>query len=280
MSKMAKEFAEKYLKEELDSRLKHLGGQPDALCQAYQAALEAMAPKKKCYVFTVETRDAQAYLEPACIPPSDEDEWEDEDVEELDEEDIWSDVSGSIIYDKIYANSKEEAVQAFIKKCPQHDIDSFGIETYIAPDDDNTRSKNKAAAKFLKEEMKHRLNILEGCPDLLYQACDIAVKILKPKKCYLITVDTIDAQGCLPPVSDEPKDDISEWKEEAMDDEDNWVDVKGEIIYDRIYAKSKKKAMNKLFKMYPEYDISCFGIEEYVSCHIAIPRKINFLTII
>lgn len=197
MSKMAKEFAEKYLKEELDSRLKHLGGQPDALCQAYQAALEAMAPKKKCYVFTVETRDAQAYLEPACIPPSDEDEWEDEDVEELDEEDIWSDVSGSIIYDKIYANSKEEAVQAFIKKCPQHDIDSFGIETYIAPDDDNTRSKNKAAAKFLKEEMKHRLNILEGCPDLLYQACDIAVKILKPKKCYLITVDTIDAQGCL-----------------------------------------------------------------------------------
>ena len=52
MSKMAKEFAEKYLKEELDSRLKHLGGQPDALCQAYQAALEAMAPKKKCYVFT------------------------------------------------------------------------------------------------------------------------------------------------------------------------------------------------------------------------------------
>lgn len=74
MSKMAKEFAEKYLKEELNSRLKHLGGQPDALCQAYQAALEAMAPKKKCYVFTVETRDAQAYLEPACIPPSDEDE--------------------------------------------------------------------------------------------------------------------------------------------------------------------------------------------------------------
>ena len=232
MSKMAKEFAEKYLKEELNSRLKYLGGQPDALCQAYQAALEAMAPKKKCYVFTVETRDAQAYLEPACIPPSDEDEWEDEDVEELDEEDIWSDVSGSIIYDRIYA--------------------------------DSTRSKNKAAAKFLKEEMKHRLNILEGCPDLLYQACDIAVKILKPKKCYLITVDTIDAQGCLPPVSGEPKDDISEWKEEAMDDEDNWIDVKGEIIYDRIYAKSKKKAMNKLFKMYPEYDINCFGVEEYV----------------
>ena len=113
MSKMAKEFAEKYLKEELNSRLKYLGGQPDALCQAYQAALEAMAPKKKCYVFTVETRDAQAYLEPACIPPSDEDEWEDEDVEELDEEDIWSDVSGSIIYDRIYADSKEEAVQAF-----------------------------------------------------------------------------------------------------------------------------------------------------------------------
>ena len=162
MSKMAKEFAEKYLNEELNSRLKHLGGQPDALCQAYQAALEAMAPKKKCYVFTVETRDAQAYLEPACIPPSDEDEWEGEDVEELDEEDIWSDVSGSIIYDRIYADSKKEAVQAFIKKCPQHDIDSFGIETYIAPDDDTTRSKNKAAAKFLKEEMKHRLNILEG----------------------------------------------------------------------------------------------------------------------
>ena len=85
-----------------------------------------------------------------------------------------------------------------------------------------------------------------------------------PKKCYLITVDTIDAQGCLPPVSGEPKDDISEWKEEAMDDEDNWIDVKGEIIYDRIYAKSKKKAMNKLFKMYPEYDINCFGVEEYV----------------
>lgn len=264
MSKMAKEFAEKYLKEELDSRLKHLGGQPDALCQAYQAALEAMAPKKKCYVFTVETRDAQAYLEPACITPSDEDEWEDEDVEELDEEGIWSDVSGSIICDRIYADSKEEAVQAFIKKCPQHDIDSFGIEVYIAPDDDTTRSKNKAAAKFLKEEMKHRLNILEGCPDLLYQACDIAVKMLKPKKCYLITADTRDAQACLPPVSDEPKEDISEWKEEAMDDEDNWIDVKGEIIYDRIYAKSKKKAMNKLFKMYPEYDISCFGVEEYV----------------
>lgn len=157
MSKMAKEFAEKYLKEELDSRLKHLGGQPDALCQAYQTALDAMAPKKKCYVFTVETRDAQAYLEPACIPPSDEDEWEGSDVEELDEEDIWSDVSGNLIYDKIYADSKEEAVQAFIKKCPQHDIDSFNIETYIAPDDDNTRSKNKAAAKFLKEEMKHQL---------------------------------------------------------------------------------------------------------------------------
>ena len=46
MSKMAKEFAEKYLKEELNSRLKYLGGQPDALCQAYQAALEAMAPKR------------------------------------------------------------------------------------------------------------------------------------------------------------------------------------------------------------------------------------------
>lgn len=25
-----------------------------------------------------------------------------------------------------------------------------------------------------------------------------------------------------------------------MDDEDNWVDVKGEIIYDRIHAKSKE----------------------------------------
>ena len=49
-----------------------------------------------------------------------------------------------------------------------------------------------------------------------------------------------------------------------MDDEDNWIDVKGEIIYDRIYAKSKNKAMNKLFKMYPEYDIGCFGVEEYV----------------
>ena len=46
-----------------------------------------------------------SYLEPACIPRSDEDEWEDEDVEELDEEDIWSDVSGSIIYDRIYADS-------------------------------------------------------------------------------------------------------------------------------------------------------------------------------
>lgn len=30
MSKMAKEFAEKYLNEELNSRLKHLGGQYDA----------------------------------------------------------------------------------------------------------------------------------------------------------------------------------------------------------------------------------------------------------
>lgn len=51
MSKMAKEFAEKYLKEELNSRLKYLGGQPDALCQAYQAALEAMAPKKEVLCF-------------------------------------------------------------------------------------------------------------------------------------------------------------------------------------------------------------------------------------
>ena len=39
--------------------------------------------------------------------------------------------------------------------------------------------------------------------------------------------------------------------------------MKGEIIYDRIYAKTRKKAMNKLLKMYPEYDISCFGVEEY-----------------
>lgn len=101
MSKMAKEFAAKYLKEGLDSLLKHLGGQPDALCQAYQAALEAMAPKNKCYVFTVETRDAQAYLEPACIPPSDEDEWEDSDVEELDEEDIWSDALSTIKFTQI-----------------------------------------------------------------------------------------------------------------------------------------------------------------------------------
>lgn len=264
MSKMTKEFAEKYLKEELDSRLKHLGGQSDALCQAYQTALDAMAPKKKCYVFTVETRDAQAYLEPACIPTSDEDEWEDEDIEELDDEDNWADVSGSIIYDRIYADSKEEGVKAFIKKCPQHDIDSFDVEVYIAPDDDDTRSKNKAAAKFLKEEMKHRLNILEGCTDLLYQACGIAIKILEPKRCYLITADTRDAQGFLPPVSDEPKEDISEWKEEAMDDCDNWVDVNGEIIYDRIYTKTRKKAMNKLLKLYPEYDTSCFGVEEYI----------------
>lgn len=244
MSKMAKEFAEKYLKEELDSRLKNLGGQPDALCQAYQAALEAMAPKKKCYVFTVETRDAQAYLEPACIPTSDEDELEDEDIEELDDEDNWADVSGSIIYDRIYADSKKEAVQAFIRKYPQHDIDCFDIETYIVPDDKDTCDKNKAAAKFLKDEMKHRLDVLEGCQDLLYQACGIAIKILEPKRCYLITADTRDAQGFLPPVSDEPKEDISEWKEEAMDDWDNWVDVKGVIIYDRIYAKTKKKAMH------------------------------------
>ena len=34
MSKMTKEFAEKYLKKELDSRLKHLGGQSAALCPA------------------------------------------------------------------------------------------------------------------------------------------------------------------------------------------------------------------------------------------------------
>ena len=232
MSKMTKEFAEKYLKEELDSRLKHLGGQPDALCQAYQTALDAMAPKKKCYVFTVETRDAQAYLEPACIPTSDEDEWEDE-----------------------YEPEPQPK---------RGNIDSFDVEVYIAPDDDDTRSKNKAAAKFLKEEMKHRLNILEGCTDLLYQACGIAIKILEPKRCYLITADTRDAQGFLPPVSDEPKEDISEWKEEAMDDCDNWVDVNGEIIYDRIYTKTRKKAMNKLLKLYPEYDTSCFGVEEYI----------------
>ena len=115
MSKMTKEFAEKYLKKGLDSLLKHLGGQPDALCQAYQAALEAMAPKKKCYVFTVETRDAQAYLEPACIPPSDEDEWEDEDVEELDEEGIWSDVSGSIIYDRIMLIPRRRPCKRLLK---------------------------------------------------------------------------------------------------------------------------------------------------------------------
>lgn len=99
---------------------------------------------------------------------------------------------------------------------------------------------------------------------MFYQACGIAIKILEPKKCYLITADTRDAQGFLPPVSDEPKEDISEWKEEAMDDWDNWVDVKGEIIYDRIYAKTRKKAMNKLLKLYPEYDTSCFGVEEYI----------------
>ena len=47
--------------------------------------------------------------------------------------------------------------------------------------------------------------------------------------------------------------------------------MKGEIIYDRIYAKTRKKAMNKLLKLYPEYDTSCFGVEEYI-----IRRKINF----
>ena len=40
--------------------------------------------------------------------------------------------------------------------------------------------------------------------------------------------------------------------------------MKGEIIYDRIYAKTRKKAMNKLLKLYPEYDISCVGVEEYI----------------
>ena len=107
MSKMAKEFAEKYLKEELDSRLKHLGGQPDAL--------DAMAPKKKCYVFTVETRDAQAYLEPACIPPSDEDEWEGSDVEELDEEDIWSDVIGNLLNKSVILQRASGNVQRQIR---------------------------------------------------------------------------------------------------------------------------------------------------------------------
>ena len=94
--------------------------------------------------------------------------------------------------------------------------------------------------------MKHRLNILEGCPDLLYQACDIAVKMLKPKKCYLITADTRYAQACLPPVSDEPKEDISEWKEEAMDDEDNWIDVKADCSAQINLAGSKREPVRRL----------------------------------
>lgn len=159
MSKMTKEFAEKYIKEELDSRLKHLVGQPDALCQAYQTALDAMAPKKKCYIFTVETRAAQAYLEPAwvyleptCIPPSDEDEWEDEDVEELDEEDIWSDVSGSIIYDRIYADSKEEAVQAFIKNARSMILTALALKHISHRMTTTHTAKIKLRLSFLKKK--------------------------------------------------------------------------------------------------------------------------------
>lgn len=115
-----------YLQKELEARSKKLGGQADAMCQAYQEAIDALIPKKKYYLVMIESRDAQGYFEPY----RDETESCDED---FDEEENWKDVEGSIVYDRICAGSREEAENLLRKKYPEYNTSCFDIEEYLLP---------------------------------------------------------------------------------------------------------------------------------------------------
>lgn len=125
------ESAAEYLQEELEERLKCLDGKPDALSQAYQLAIEALKPKKKCYIVSVEVRDAQAYFEPAY---NEDDEDGNFDSDDTDDEDCWQDIEGYMEYTRIEAYSMKEAKEKLREKYPEYSINNFNIEEFLLPE--------------------------------------------------------------------------------------------------------------------------------------------------
>lgn len=130
-----KESAAEFLKEELEYRLKTLGGKPDAMCQAYQEAIAALIPEEKLYVVTVDVRDAQACFVPAPEPEEDCEDCDEDDYDDdpFNDDDNWQDVSGCVEYTRIRAKSRDEAEKILQDKYPEYDTSYFNIEEFLIP---------------------------------------------------------------------------------------------------------------------------------------------------
>lgn len=111
------EAAAEYLQEELEERLKCLGGKPDALCQAYQAAIRALRPEFKHYVVTISSskiRNAQAKFQKS--------------------PDSWRNVYGDVVFDEFPSQSMDEAKKIFDSRRPSYvSMEDVVIHEYILP---------------------------------------------------------------------------------------------------------------------------------------------------
>lgn len=84
-------------------------------------------------------------------------------------------------------------------------------------------------------------------------ACQTAIEVLSQKEnLYVVSIEVRDAQAHFIPVSGDDGDD------------DNWHDIEGYVEFTRFRAKSKDEAFRKLQETYPQYDVNCFEIEEFV----------------
>lgn len=109
------------------------------------------------------------------------------------------------------------------------------------------------------------LDELEGVSDIIDEAanfvnafqnsaaCQTAIETLSQKEnLYVVSIEVRDAQAHFIPVSGDDGDD------------DNWCDIEGYVEFTRFRAKSKDEAYRKLQEAYPQYDVDCFEIEEFV----------------
>lgn len=110
-----------------------------------------------------------------------------------------------------------------------------------------TSEEREAAAKYLQEELNFRLKSLEGKPDALCQAYQVAIRALRPElKHYVVTIAS------------------SKIRNSQAKIQGNWRNVYGDVIFDEFPAQSMDEAKETFKKRYPSMVLEDVQIMEYV----------------
>lgn len=110
-----------------------------------------------------------------------------------------------------------------------------------------TSEEKEAAAKYLQEELNFRLKSLEGKPDALCQAYQVAIRALRPEfKHYVVTIAS------------------SKIRNSQAKIQGNWRHVYGDVIFDEFPAQSMDEAKETFKKRYPSMALEDVQIMEYV----------------